>query len=173
MSETELQILRETQAMLDERLRLVDEQMAHFAGLSPSERAIEAENWVRRQIAQALAPLTLRLEKLEIKPAPAPAPIATAFNPSKLIADIGQVIRDELKPLEQRIEKLEQRGWRGDYQRAMAYPMQSEVRHKHATWIAIRDIAPGEVPGEGATGWQLKDRAQTPPRQPTHPRTVP
>jgi hypothetical protein len=91
-----------------------------------------------------------------------------------LIGAIGQELagRDQrIEALERRIEKLEQRGWKGDYQRALAYPMQSEVRHKHSTWIATRDIAPGEVPGEGATGWQQKIKSEVTPRQPTQERS--
>jgi hypothetical protein len=153
--------LKET--MLDDALRMIDEQRAHFVGLNGPERAVESEMWFRKQIAQALAPLIARIERLERKPAPA----ATSKPPKEFISAIGQIIADELKERDARIAKLEQRGWRGDYQRALAYPMQSEVRHKHATWIAICDIAPGEIPGEGATGWQQKDKPQTPPRQPT------
>jgi len=88
-----------------------------------------------------------------------------------LMSAIAVVLLDEvekaIKPLRERIAKLEDRGWKGDFQKALSYSAQSEVRHKGASWVATRDIAPGEVPGEGCTGWQLKDKAQTPPRGPT------
>jgi hypothetical protein len=76
MSETELTILRQTQQMLDE-------EIAHFVGLSGPARAIETEQWFRREIAKAIAkeiaPLIARIVQLETKPMPS----ATALNPSR------------------------------------------------------------------------------------------
>jgi hypothetical protein len=93
-----------------------------------------------------------------------------------LLAALGQVLASEIdaaiKPLRERIERLEQRGWKGDYQRALPYCAQSEVRYKGATWIATRDVCAGEIlPGEPGSGWQLKDKSPAPPRQPTSERT--
>jgi hypothetical protein len=91
-----------------------------------------------------------------------------------LISAIGHELNERdkrIEALERRIEKLEERGWKGDFQKALAYPAQSEVRYKHALWVATRDIAPGEVPGEGATGWQQKIKPEIVARQPTPPRT--
>jgi hypothetical protein len=76
MNET---ILKQKQQMLDDALKLIDEQMAVFAGLNGPERAIEAEHWFRREITKALAPLIARIVQLEQKP----MPTATAFKPSK------------------------------------------------------------------------------------------
>src|SRR5512132_3494850 len=98
MSETELQILRETQQILDERLKLLDAEMAHFAGLSAPTRAIETESWFRKQITQVLEPSRAHVEKLENQPAPAPTR-TTVKPPQEFIGAIGRTLHDEIEPL--------------------------------------------------------------------------
>jgi hypothetical protein len=107
MTETDLEILEQGQAMLAERLRMVAEERATFLRLSGPERAIEAETWLIRQIEKALAPLIARLDALEKKPS---VPPPTALKPPKeFISAIGRLVHDEIKPLDQRITTLEKK----------------------------------------------------------------
>jgi hypothetical protein len=171
MSETELTILRETQAMLDERLKLLDAEMAHFAGLSAPTRAIETEHWFRKQIAQALAPLIARVEALEKKPAPA----AIATKPPQAFVDaVGVFIADELKERDQRIAALESKisNWKycGVWSEGQ-YETGNFVTHGGSLFTCLWNTQgePGTV-----DAWQLcckrgKDAAG--PRQPTQERS--
>jgi hypothetical protein len=104
MSEIELTIVRETQAMLDERLKLLDAEMAGFLRLSGPERAVASEMWFRGEIRKALEPLIARIVQLEDKPSPAP----TAFKPPPAFVDaIGQFIAAELQERDARILQVE------------------------------------------------------------------
>jgi hypothetical protein len=97
MSDTELQILRETQAMLDERLKMVDAERAAFLQMDGPTRARSSEQWFRQEIAKALAPILTRIEQLQNRPAPAPA--RTTFKPpQEFISAIGQTLHDEINP---------------------------------------------------------------------------
>jgi hypothetical protein len=108
----------------------------------------------------------------------------TPAERKRLITDVGQFVVQEiayaLKPLKEqmvalqaRIEELEQRGWKGDYQRAVSYPRHSLVRFNESLWSCIQDAGPNEIPGQ-SNKWQLSvkrgDIAE--PRQPTKPRTL-
>jgi hypothetical protein len=171
MSETELTILRQTQVMLDERLKLLDAEMAAFLHLDGPERAIESEMWFRREIAKALAPVITRLEAIGKKPSPAP----TAFKPSKeweqdFLYAVGKFIHDEIKPLRERIEQLERAGYKGTHQRALSYVCGSLTTYDGALWFATRDVMQGEIPGR-SDGWQLAAKSQQTPRAPTQART--
>lgn len=92
-----------------------------------------------------------------------------------MLTAIGETIVKEIehaiKPLLARIAQLEQRGFKGAYQKAMAYPAQSLVVHGSALWFSVREIPCGETPGDGNTGWQLAIKSPLPPRQSTPPRT--
>jgi hypothetical protein len=92
--------------LLDERLKLLDAEMAHFVGLSAPTRAIETEHWFRSEIAKAVTPLLARIMQLETKPLP------SMYKPSKQFEDalfgaIGQFVADELRERDQRIAALE------------------------------------------------------------------
>jgi hypothetical protein len=104
MTETDLEILEQGEAMLAERLRMADEERLAFLRLSGPERAIEAESWVAAQITRALAPLVERIERLERKPVPT---AVASKPPQEFISAIGRLVHDEIKPLTERIEVLE------------------------------------------------------------------
>jgi hypothetical protein len=139
MSET---MLKQKQQMLDDALRLIDEQMAHFAGLSAAERAIESEMWFRREIAKQLAPIVARIVQLETKPAPTPI----AAKPSKaFIGAIGQLIHDETKALRERIEALERK--------IDALEMKQGQFRYCGTWSADAIYFEGNFVTEGGSLW--------------------
>jgi hypothetical protein len=171
MTETDLEILEQSQAMLAERLKLLDAEMAHFAGLSGPTRAIETEMWFRKQIAQALAPLIARVEALEKKPMPA---AATFKPPQEFIDAVGQFIADELKERDQRIAALESKisNWKycGVWSEGQ-YETGNFVTHEGSLFTCLWSTQ--SKPGT-ADSWQLcckrgKDAAG--PRQPTAERT--
>jgi hypothetical protein len=158
----ELTILRETQQLLDERLKLLDAEMAHFAGLSAPTRAIETEHWFRKQIALALEPLIGRIVRLETKPAPPPT-AATVNPPPEFIAAIGQTLHDETEPLRKRIEMLERKldgletrqgqfRYCGVWNSEHIYFEGNFVTKGGSLWHAFRQTT--QQPGDGSD-WQL------------------
>ena len=89
---------------------------------------------------------------------------------------IGLVLVEEIeracKPLRERIEALERRGFKGVHQRAMTYNVGDEVTMDGSLWIAIAPVAPNELPGK-SSNWQLavKNGHGEDRRSPTMPRT--
>lgn len=59
-----------------------------------------------------------------------------------------------------RIEALEKHGIRyaGSHQRALAYRQGDVVTRSAAMWVALRDVEPGELPGEDNGAWQLSEK---------------
>jgi hypothetical protein len=108
MNETDLEIVQQTQQMLNERLKLLDAERAAFLQMDGPTRARSTEQRFRQEIQKALQPVAARITQLETKPAPAPA--RTTFKPpQEFIAAIGQLVHDETKPLHDRIEMLERK----------------------------------------------------------------
>jgi hypothetical protein len=154
MSETELT------KMLDDALRMIDEQRAHFVGLNGSERAIESEMWFRREIAKALAPLTARIEAIEKKPSPAP----TVAKPSAaLLGAIGheiaerdkriEVLEQRLDALEKQIEKIERRQYVGVWSTGKLFEQGQFCTHDNSMWHCNVD-GTEQRPGTGPD-WTL------------------
>jgi hypothetical protein len=177
--------------MLDDALKLLDEQMAHFAGLSGPERAVESEHWFRREIAKALAPILTCIEAMEKKPAPP----ATAFKPSPqwektMLQMVGKFVASEIdkralariEMLERKLDALEtkqgQFRYCGVWSADAIYFQGNFVTHHGSLWHANRETT--QRPGDGGSDWQLcvkrgkdgKDlHVAAAPRQPTQART--
>jgi hypothetical protein len=69
---------------------------------------------------------------------------------------IAEHVRQAIAPLVERLEAVEQRGleYCGNYQRAMNYKRGSAVTEDGSIWIALREVSPGEKPGDH-DAWQL------------------
>ena len=88
------------------------------------------------------------------------------------LIDAINALAEEIKKLQTRIHLLEQRGWKGDYQRAQAYVAGAEVRYDDARWYCIESVGPNEVPGTN-NKWQLTlKRGDLTGRKPTQARTL-
>jgi hypothetical protein len=155
MTETELTIVRETQQLLDERLKLLDAEMAMFLHLDGPARAVASEVWFRSEIAKAVTPLLARIMQLETKPLPA------MYKPSKQFEDalfgaIGQFIADELKERDQRIAALEAKmaNWKycGVWAEGQQYEIGNFVTHGGSLFTCL-----WSTQGEPGTvdAWQL------------------
>jgi hypothetical protein len=146
------------EAMLDERLKLLDAEMAHFAGLSAPTLVISTEQWFRAEIRKALEPLIGRIVRIETKPASAPT--ATTFKPpQEFISAIGQTLHDEIKPLRERLEVLERKiddlemkqaqfRYCGVWSADAVYFEGNFVTHHGSLWHAHRQTT--QQPGDGS-----------------------
>jgi hypothetical protein len=72
----------------------------------------------------------------------------------RFIIDQDNLIKERIAALEARITELESRGYKGVYQRSNAYRRHDSVSCRGSLWMALKDIAPGEMPGVCAD-WQL------------------
>jgi hypothetical protein len=72
---------------------------------------------------------------------------------------IGEILVQEIeracKPLRERIEALERRGYKGGYQRAATYSRGDQVSADGSLFVAIMDVPPGARPGQ-SDHWQLQ-----------------
>lgn len=73
---------------------------------------------------------------------------------------IAKYVEDAVKPLRDRLAEIETKGieFCGSYQRALSYRRGAMVVHDGSLFAAIRDTAPGELPGANAA-WQLAAKA--------------
>jgi hypothetical protein len=158
MSETEDTILRQTQAMLDDTLEMLDEQMARILRSSGPDRVLAAEHWFRGEIRKALVPLIARIVQLESRPLP---PTATALNPSQLwektmLQTVGKFVASEIdkraiKRIEQLEKEIEQRRYVGVWA-VGTYHEGNLVTHDGSMWHCNQETT--QRPGSGPD-WTL------------------
>src|SRR5690606_34862369 len=72
------------------------------------------------------------------------------------LADLVAALKVKLDAMQARLDALEGRGleYLGTHQRAQPYRRGSAVTHDGSLFIAVRQVAEGEVPGK-SDGWQL------------------
>lgn len=80
-----------------------------------------------------------------------------------VVHEIERPLRAEITELKAMVAELQARGWRGDYQRNLAYTVGQEVRCDGALWTAVAPVAVNEEPGK-SKNWMLTIKS---PRVPT------
>jgi BMFP domain-containing protein YqiC len=164
MTDSERMILEQGQAMLDDSLRLLDEQMARVLRLSGPDQVFAAEHWFRGEIRKAVAPLAERIEQLENKPTPSPALQPTQQWEKGLLQTLGKFIAAEIdkralariEELEKKISSLESKitNWKycGVWS-AGKYAAFNFVTHQGSLFVCLWDTE--AQPGTDSSSWQL------------------
>jgi hypothetical protein len=82
-----------------------------------------------------------------------------------LAPEVKRYVAEQTAPLLTRIAELEAANkavstlhFHGVHQRAVTYPRGAAVTNAGALWVAVKDVAPGEVPG-ASEAWQLAVKA--------------
>ena len=100
----------------------------------------------------------------------------TPEDQQELIRALAVFVKERVEqacaPLRERIIELEKRGlsYCGVYQRAAVYRRGDVCTHDGSMFVAVADVAPNQVPGQGGV-WVLSVKGTAQPRQPTAPRT--
>ncbi|ORE92691.1 hypothetical protein ATO13_17259 [Stappia sp. 22II-S9-Z10] len=78
----------------------------------------------------------------------------------EIVAAVRGYVDRRLFEMEGRLQAVETRGlkYAGIYQRAVDYERGTVVTHSGSAWVAVRDVATGDIPGT-ADGWQLMVKA--------------